>query len=109
MTYKILNRHFCIVCFCFQSVLCNLLWSIFTTVVIATVMSRLVKVSIVGTAGRNEDGKKLTKEIYHLMYEKAKDIIVNKFKLELSQCHAVSGGAAWASRTYYLLIMFKVV
>ena len=81
---------------------------LFTTVVIATVMSRLVKVSIIGTAGRKEDGKKMTKEIYHLMYEKAKDIIVNKFKLELSQCHVVSGGAAWAGRTY-LLIMFKVV
>ena len=58
-------------------------------------MSKLVKVSVVGTAGRKEDGKKMTKELYHLMYEKAKDVIVNKFKLKLSQCH-VSGGAAWA-------------
>ena len=82
-------------------------YDFFTTVIIATVMSRLVKVSIVGTAGRKEDGKKMTKEIYHLMYEKAKDIIVNKFKLELSQCHVVSGGAAWAGRIY-LLILFKV-
>ena len=59
-------------------------------------MSKLVKVSVVGTAGRKEDGKKMTKELYHLMYEKAKDVIVNKFKLKLSQCHVVSGGAAWA-------------
>ena len=77
-------------------------------VVIATVMSKLVKVSIVGTAGRKEDGKKMTKELYHLMYEKAKDIIVNKFKLELSQCHVVSGGAAWAGRIC-LLIIFRII
>ena len=67
-----------------------------TTVVIAIVMSKLVKVSIVGTAGRKEDGKKMTKELYHLMYEKAKDVIINEFKLQLCQCHVVSGGAAWA-------------
>ena len=70
----------------------------------ATVMSRLVKVSIVGTAGRKEDGKKMTKELYNQMYDKAKDIIVNKFKLDLSQCHVVSGGAAWAGND----LMFRV-
>ena len=81
-----------------------MIWSYFITVVIvdvATVMSKLIKVSIVGTAGRKEDGKKMTKELYHLMYEKAKDVIVNKFKLELSQCHVVSGGAAWAGNKFY--------
>ena len=63
-------------------------------------MSRLVTVSIVGTAGRKGDGKKMTKELYHLMYEKAKTIISNEFKLELSKCHVVSGGAAWAGRLF---------
>ena len=76
------------------------------TVVTAIVMSKPVKVSIVGTAGRKGDGKKMTKELYYLMYEKAKDVIINEFKLELSQCHVVSGGAAWAGRVY-LLVMFK--
>ena len=59
-------------------------------------MSKAKKVSIVGTAGRKGDGKKMTKELYHLMYEKAKDVIENEFNLKLSDCHVVSGGAAWA-------------
>ena len=59
-------------------------------------MLKPVKVSIVGSAGRKEDGKRMTKELYHLMYDKAKDVIEKKFKLELPQCHIVSGGAAWA-------------
>lgn len=59
-------------------------------------MSKLVKVSVVGTAGRKGDGKKMSKELYYQMYEKAKTIIKEEFKLELSQCHVVSGGAAWA-------------
>ena len=59
-------------------------------------MLKQVTVSIVGTAGRKGDGKKLTKELYRSMYDKAKNIISNEFKLELSQCHVVSGGAAWS-------------
>ena len=80
---------------------------VFSTVVTVIVMSKPVKVSIVGTAGRKEDGKKMTKELYYLMYEKAKYVIINEFKLELSQCHVVSGGAAWAGRVY-LLVMCKI-
>ena len=49
----------------------------------------------------------MTKELYHLMYEKAKDVIINEFKLELSQCHVVSGGAAWAGRVYLLVIFIQ--
>ena len=52
-------------------------------------------VSIIGTAGRREDGSKLTSEILHRAIDKTKEIIKDKFKLSLEQVHLVSGGAAW--------------
>ena len=39
------------------------------------------------------------------MYEKAKDVIENTFNLQLSKCHVVSGGAAWAGN-YIVTIVF---
>ena len=54
-----------------------------------------VMVSIIGTAGRREDGSKLTLEIFHRAIDKTKQIIKDKFKLSLEQVHLVSGGAAW--------------
>ena len=58
----------------------------------------LKTVSIVGTAGRNGGWKKMSKELYQMMYNKAKIIITQHFGLELSQVHLVSGGAAWAGK-----------
>ena len=55
----------------------------------------LKTVSIMGTAG-TKGGWKMSKELYQMMYNKAKDIITQHFELELSQVHLVSGGAAWA-------------
>ena len=52
-------------------------------------------VSIIGTAGRREDGSKLTSEIFHRAIDKTKQVIKDKFKLSLEQVHLVSGGAAW--------------
>jgi len=56
----------------------------------------LKTVSIVGTAGRKGGWKKMSKELYKMMCDKAKVIITQNFGLELSQVHLVSGGAAWA-------------
>jgi len=55
----------------------------------------LKTVNIVGTAGRN-GGWKMSKELYQMMYNKAKAVITQHFELELFQVHLVSGGAAWA-------------
>ena len=54
-----------------------------------------VMVSIIGTAGRREDGSKLTPEIFYRAIDKTKEIIKDQFKLSLEQVHLVSGGAAW--------------
>ena len=62
-----------------------------------------VMVSIIGTAGRQEDGSKLTSEIFHRAIDKTKEVIKDKFKLSLEQVHLVSGGAAWMGM--YIMIL----
>lgn len=54
-----------------------------------------IKVSIIGTAGRKEDGNKMSRGLYVEMYKKAIDILAN-FELIPRVVHLVSGGAAWA-------------
>ena len=56
------------------------------------------KVSIIGTAGRGGDGRKLCKDLYYRAVEKAKEIITESFKLKLGNVHLVSGGAAWSGK-----------
>ena len=56
------------------------------------------RVGIIGSAGRRADAKKMTKEIYHAMVDKAEEIITQHFKLDLKKVHLVSGGAAWAGK-----------
>ena len=73
------------------------------------IKARVHKVSIVGTAGRKGDGKKMTKELYRLMYEKAKDVIENTFNLQLSKCHVVSGGAAWAGNYIVTIVLINTL
>ena len=63
-------------------------------------------VSIVGSAGRRADGKKMTKKLFDKMVEKAKTVIKDDFKLELKQIHVISGGAAWAGE---LISIFSVI
>lgn len=58
--------------------------------------SSLVTVGIIGSAGRKADAKKMTQQIFNKMLAKAKELITQNFKLDLSQVHLVSGGAAWA-------------
>ncbi len=56
----------------------------------------LTTVSIIGSAGRRGDAKKMTREIYWNMVDKAQQVISEHFKLESTRVHLVSGGAAWA-------------
>lgn len=59
-------------------------------------MSHKVVVSIVGTAGRKEDGAKLNRNVFENMKTKAEALILNKFKLRKQDVLLVSGGSAWA-------------
>ena len=56
----------------------------------------LSTVSIIGSAGRRGDAKKMTRELYWNMVDKAQQVISENFKLEPRRVHLVSGGAAWA-------------
>lgn len=56
--------------------------------------------AIIGTAGRNEDGDKLTKEHYDYMYQVAKTHNTNK---------VVSGGAPWADHIAVRLFLRNCV
>ena len=55
-------------------------------------------VSIIGSAGRRGDGRKMTKQLFSKMVDKAKAVIQDDFKLDLGGVHVVSGGAAWAGK-----------
>ena len=55
-----------------------------------------VRVSVVGTAGRSQDGKKMTSALFKRMIDKTVDVITNKFKLDMGRIRLVSGGAAWS-------------
>ena len=52
-------------------------------------------VSIIGTAGRDENNDKLNLEIYNKALNKSKEIIENTFKLDPNNVMLISGGAAW--------------
>lgn len=56
----------------------------------------MIKVSIIGTAGRGATGKQLNKEIYNKMVLKSKQIIEKQFLLDPKKIELVSGGAAWS-------------
>ena len=56
----------------------------------------LATVSIIGSAGRRGDAKKMTKDLYWNMVDKAQSVISEHFKLDPGRVHLVSGGAAWA-------------
>ena len=53
-------------------------------------------VGVIGSAGRKDDAKKMTKELFYQMLTKLEEILTKHFKLNLSKVHLVSGGAAWA-------------
>jgi len=54
-----------------------------------------MKIGIIGTAGRKEDGKRLTKDSFNKMVKDAKDRI-KIWRFEKNKIDLVSGGAPWA-------------
>lgn len=62
-----------------------------------TSMSSITTISIIGSAGRNDDAPKMTKELFQVMVSKAKGEILSLLE-EKSETNytLVSGGAAWA-------------
>lgn len=63
----------------------------------------MVKVSIIGTAGRGPTRKRLSKDVFDFMVNKSIEIITEKLKLELNNVEIVSGGAAWAGNLAFIL------
>lgn len=56
-----------------------------------------MKIAIIGTAGRREDGPRMTKELYAKMYYRACHLIEQLKQDNPDEClHLVSGGAAWS-------------
>lgn len=55
-----------------------------------------IKMAVIGTAGRKEDGPKMSRALYVEMYQKALDIMA-RLQLKPEHVTAVSGGAAWAN------------
>lgn len=53
-----------------------------------------MRIAIVGSAGRGEDGSRMSKPVFDAMVEKARDVISREG--ELGDVVLVSGGAAWA-------------
>lgn len=55
----------------------------------------MVKVSIVGTAGKDNTSN-MTAQLLSAMYEKAATLITQKFCIPNESLELVSGGAAWS-------------
>ncbi|SNW61930.1 Hypothetical protein ORPV_26 [Orpheovirus IHUMI-LCC2] len=55
-----------------------------------------VTIAIIGTAGRKEDGQKMSAELYEKMIYAVKYIIIHHFKMDMGKVTLISGGAAWA-------------
>ena len=65
-----------------------------------------MRISIIGSAGRNEDADKLNLKVYLKMYHQLKEFIysiMNANKIQLSDIELISGGSAWAD---HLAILF---
>jgi hypothetical protein len=68
-----------------------------------------ISFAIVGTAGRKEDGKKLSRKHYEAMAIVA-DCLVDQFaENNYPITHLVSGGAAWADHVAVRLFLDKKV
>lgn len=61
-----------------------------------------IRVSVVGTAGRKADGKRMNSAIFRRMIDKTIDVITNDFKLKMERVHLISGGAAWSGELHVL-------
>ncbi len=66
----------------------------------------MIRVSIIGTAGRSyEEQKQLNATVYVKMIQKSLDIICNEWKLSLDNVRLCSGGAAWADHVAVALFL----
>lgn len=67
-----------------------------------------MKISIIGSAGRNEDANTLSVEIFNKMYIACKNFIIdviNLNQLSFSDIELVSGGSAWSDHLAVLLFL----
>lgn len=56
----------------------------------------MIKIAIIGTAGRKNDAKIIKKKHFNFMVEKSKELVNDYFNLDSSKIHLISGGAAWS-------------
>ncbi len=68
-----------------------------------------VTVSIIGTAGRKEDGPKMSAALFDRMCTAASRIIQDEWKLSPGMVQLVSGGAAWADHVAVKLYIGSVL
>ena len=59
-------------------------------------MNEKVKVAIIGTAGRKEDARKMSKYLFNRMVATAQEVMFTQFQLKKPEIVLVSGGSAWA-------------
>jgi len=64
-----------------------------------------IRVAIIGTAGRNEDGVKMSEMTFKWMMTEAKRIITEEWKLSMDSITLVSGGSAWADHVAVMLYL----
>ncbi len=69
---------------------------------------QLYTVSIIGTAGRNEDGPKMSADVFCRMCETARRVITVDWKLPPNAVRLVSGGSAWADHVAIRLYLDSV-
>ena len=62
-----------------------------------------VKIGIIGTAGRRDDGGRLTDRVFGLMLNEARRVLANLPRPHLG----VSGGAAWADHVAVTLFLYS--
>jgi len=63
----------------------------------------IVRVAIVGTAGRSEDFRKMNPSVFKKMYESCVFILRKTLQLPWHKVHLISGGAAWSDHIAVLL------
>ena len=72
-------------------------------------MSELVRVSIIGTAGRKDDANRMTAALFDQMCAKALDLITSDLNLDIRKVVLVSGGAAWSDHVAVKLFISSLV
>lgn len=65
----------------------------------------MVRIGIIGTAGRKDDGPKMSSELFEKMFEHITNYITEELGYNLSEVELVSGGAAWADHLAVVLYL----